>query len=233
MSVMTKTQQRYTILVVDDDPVGLKLITTMLQDSGYDTLTAPDGRQCLACATQSKPDLILMDINMPDMDGITACKLIKQVETLESLPVVFVTASADDDTLEKAFKAGGSDYVRKPVNRVELLARVGSAMAQRQAIERQAEKEKLKTALETAGGVCHKLNQPLQYVLGAIQIMMMDLGPEDARFDQLDKMREKVEQMGQITAKMAKITRYHTRAHAGGQHILDIDKCIEKPLRDA
>ena len=219
-------------MVVDDDPLSLKLITAILAKTGYETVTAANGRQCLDRAAQNRPDLILMDISMPDMDGITACQTLKQVEGLESVPVVFVTANADDQTLEKAFKVGASDYVRKPVNQVELLARVGSALIQREAIERQAEKEKLKTALETAGGVCHKLNQPLQYVLGAIQIMMMDLGPDDDKFGQLDKMREKVEQMGQITAKMAKITRYHTRAHAGGQHILDIDKCIEKRSKE-
>lgn len=226
---MAEPRKQQTILVVDDDPIGIKLITAFLEDAGYATLTATDGHKGLDCAAQEVPDLILMDIRMPDLDGISACRQLKRISELDSVPVVFVTATADDTTLEQAFKAGGSDYVRKPVNRVELLARVRSALAQCEAVEKKAEKEKLKAALETAGGVCHKLNQPLQYVLGAIQIMMMDVGDKDANFQQLDKIREKVEQMGQITANMAKITRYHTRAHSGGQHILDIDKCIEKP----
>lgn len=224
-----QSQKRQTIMVVDDDPVILKLLTTTLDGAGYGTLTVTDGRQCLERAAQVRPDLILMDISMPDMDGIDTCQKLKQDPALESIPVVFVTANTDDQTLEKAFEAGGIDYVRKPANRVELIARVRSALTQREAIEKQTEKDKLEAALETAGGVCHKLNQPLQYVLGAIQILMMDLGPQDPKFEQLDKIREKVEQMGKITAKMAKITSYHTRAHAGGQHILDIDKCIEKP----
>jgi CheY-like chemotaxis protein len=224
---MEETRQQRTIMVVDDDPIGLKLVTAILGEAGFGTVTAADGRQCLDGAAGSGADLILMDISMPIMDGIAACRELKKNPELEPIPVVFVTANADDDTLASAFDAGGSDYVRKPINRIELLARVRSALVQREAIEKQAEKEKLKAALETTGGVCHKLNQPLQYVLGAVQILMMDLGPEDPKFAQLDKVREKVEQMGQITAKMAKITQYHTQAHAGGQNILDIDKCVQ------
>lgn len=226
---MAQARQQKRIMVVDDDSVARKMITAILEEAGYEIHTAENGRQCLGHIAQSGSHLVLMDISMPDMDGIEACRQLKQTPGVEHLPVVFVTADTDDRTLEAAFEIGGADYVRKPINRVELLARVRSALNQREAIERQAEEEKLKAALETAGGVCHKLNQPLQFVLGAIQILMMDLGPGHPNFDQLDKVREKVEQMGQITAKMAKITRYHTRAHAGGQHILDLDKCIEKP----
>ncbi len=224
---MHETKQKRTILVVEDDPISLKLVTAMLEYAGYETTTAMDGRQCLDCANKDEPDLILMDINMPAMDGIMACRRLKEIPELAAVPVVFVTANADDDILEDAFGAGGCDYVRKPVNRAELLARVGSAFAQRDAAEKQAEKEKLKAALETAGGICHKLNQPLQYVLGAVQILMMDLGPDDAKYEQLDKVREKVELMGEITGRMVKITQYQTTSHGGGQNILDLDRSAE------
>jgi signal transduction histidine kinase len=93
-----------------------------------------------------------------------------------------------------------------------------------QTMEKRDEAEKLKAALETAGDVCHSLNQPLQYVLGAVQILLMDMSPEDKMFKSLDMIRKKVEQMGTITRKLAEVTRYRTKPHVGGQHILDIEK---------
>ncbi len=95
-------------------------------------------------------------------------------------------------------------------------------------MEKSAEVEKLNGVLETAGGVCHSLNQPLQYVLGAVQILLMDMSPEDKMYQSLDKIREKMEQMGTITRKLAEVTRYRTPPQADGQHILDMDKCPKK-----
>ena len=92
-----------------------------------------------------------MDVEMPEIDGIAACREIKSVETLNRIPIIFVTSHTDDKTLQAAFDAGGSDYVRKPIGRVELMARVATALNQRQAFERRTEQEKLKSVLETAG----------------------------------------------------------------------------------
>jgi signal transduction histidine kinase len=97
-----------------------------------------------------------------------------------------------------------------------------------QTMEKRDEAEKLKAALETAGDVCHSLNQPLQYVLGAVQILLMDMSPEDKMYKNLDMIREKVEQMGAITRKLAEVTLYRTKPRAGGHHILDIEKCSKK-----
>ena len=147
--------------------------------------------------------------------------------------MIFVTASTDDDTLAEAFRTGGGDYVRKPVNRLELLARVRSALNHQLALQKLADEEKLKGVLETAGGVCHELNQPLQYVLGAVQILMMDIPPEDPIHQRLDTIRAHVEDMGDITRRLAKITQYRSRKYAGGRYIIDISQCVGGTGRDA
>lgn len=221
--IETKRQDQMSILVVEDEPVTCKIIVSILSEAGYYIRTATNGCECLDSLKQFQPDVILMDIKMPELDGIEACRRIKADTQLNSIPVVFVTGSTDDWTLEAAFDAGGRDYIRKPINRIELLARLRLMRDLQQTELKRMETEKLNGVLETAGGVCHKLNQPLQYVLGAIQILMMDLAPESKIYPQLDAMREKIEQMGEITRKLAEITRYRTKAHAGGQHILDID----------
>ena len=215
------------ILIVEDDRLTMEMIDKMLSESGYHTQKVSDGEQCLDKVKQSRPDLILMDVGLPVKNGIETCRLLKAGGDFKKIPVIFVTANTDDNTLAAAFEAGGSDYTRKPINRVELLARVQSALAQQVAIGKLAEEEKLKAALETAGGVCHKLNQPLQFVLGSLQILMMDMAPEEPKLKELEAILERVEQMGDITRKLAEITRYRTREHAGGQSILDLDQSIQ------
>ena len=214
------------ILVAEDDPISKEFLKNMLGQTGYRVETASNGRECLDCAISLLPDLIIMDVSMPRMDGIETCQKLKTNAVCRHVPVIFVTGNTDDETLEAAFAAGGSDYVRKPVSRVELLARVQTAIMQRRMARELAEEEKLKGVLETAGGVCHELNQPLQYVLGTIQLLMMDIEPGKALFDHLDAIRLRVEQMGEMTRKLADITSVKTRKYVGGSTILDVEKCI-------
>lgn len=216
------------VLVVEDDPINLKFVQKILDDAGYRLRSAADGQQCLDSVVQVLPQLILMDINMPSIDGLETCRRLKCSSVTRDIPVIFVTGNTGDEVLEMAFAVGGCDYVVKPINRIELLARVRSALDQRQAAFKLAEEEKLKAVLETAGGICHELNQPLQYVLGAIQLLMLDMPSEAPIHKTLDDMRIRVEQMGDITRKLSEITQYHTRDYAGGQQIIDLRRSIKK-----
>jgi CheY-like chemotaxis protein len=218
-----------SIMIVEDDPINLAMITKILTEAKFDCHGVADGQKCLTDVLLVKPTLILMDIRMPVLDGIETCRRLKLDSATRNIPVIFVTGDTDDDTLEEAFGAGAFDYVRKPISRVELMARVRSCLAQQAAIHNLAEEEKLKGVLETAGGICHELNQPLQYVLGAIQILMMDLDPKDAIYQSLDAIRASVEKMGEITRKLTAITYYRSRKYAGGLDILDIQQCINDP----
>jgi CheY-like chemotaxis protein len=216
------------LMVVEDDPFNLKIITKILNEAGYRIHPAKNGRQCIDEVSKVKPHLILMDIHMPALDGIETCRLLKSHTATRNYPIIFVTGSTDDQTLEAAFEAGGRDFVHKPVSRIELLARVRSALTQRRAAMKLAEDEKLKGALETAGGICHELNQPLQYILGAVQLLMLDV-PEDAPFYRnLNEIRARVEQMGEITRQLSEITHYRAREYAGGHQIIDIHRSISR-----
>jgi CheY-like chemotaxis protein len=215
-----------SILLVEDDPISLKAIEIMLQESGYATHSARNGQLGLQKAADLLPDLIIMDVIMPHMDGIETCRHLKSDARLQRIPVIFVTGYTDEDTLQAAFDAGGKDYVRKPISRVELLARVRSSLSETRMIRKLAQEEKLKAALETAGGVCHELNQPLQYVLGAVQLLMMDVMDDDVLYPQLDAIRARIEQMGEITRSLSAITRFRTRKYVGDQDIFDIDQSV-------
>jgi CheY-like chemotaxis protein len=220
----TQHHDQITIMVVVDDCPALEEVADILKKDGYTVRSASDGRQCLESARHIRPDLILMDVGRPDSDGIETCRRLKADPTLQPIPVILMISDSNGRTLEAAYNSGARDFIRQPVNRLELLARIDVLVKLNQIMEKRAEAEKLKGDLETAGGVCHSLNQPLQYVLGAVQILLMDMSPEDKMFKSLDMIRKKVEQMGTITRKLAEVTRYRTKPHVGGQHILDIEK---------
>lgn len=126
--MLTANQSNYienaTVLVVDDTPENLRLLTQMLTQEGYQARPVPSGKWALEAVHASPPDLILLDITMPEMDGFEVCRELKANETTRNIPVIFI--SARDDTRDKvrAFTTGGVDYITKPFQVEEVLARI-------------------------------------------------------------------------------------------------------------
>lgn len=113
-----------TIMIVDDTPANLKLLTEMLQGQGCRVLALPDGAKALAAAARRPPDLILLDITMPEMSGFEVCERLKADPALRDIPVIFISALTETADKVKAFSAGGVDYVTKPFQFEEVHARV-------------------------------------------------------------------------------------------------------------
>lgn len=115
-------------LAVDDDPLFLQLLTLRLQGLGYvDVVTASAPAAALAYLTQGTDvvDCILLDVRMPEMDGITLCRKIRALATYTATPIVMVTSMSDRSYIDEAFDAGATDYITKPLDRLELKARIG------------------------------------------------------------------------------------------------------------
>ena len=113
-----------TIMVVDDNPANLKLLEDMLWQQGHEVLSFPRGRLALAEAARNPPDLILLDINMPEMNGYEVCERLKSTAEGSSIPVIFLSAMTEMQDKVKAFQAGAADYISKPFQVEEVLARV-------------------------------------------------------------------------------------------------------------
>lgn len=112
------------ILIVDDNNKNLQFLGALLKENGYEVGAAGDGSKALAFLEETKPSLILLDIMMPGMDGYEVCRRIKQNNLTSSIPIIFLTAKSENDDLISAFEAGCVDYITKPFNSLELLARV-------------------------------------------------------------------------------------------------------------
>jgi len=124
-----------TVLIVDDEPLNVDLLEQELGAAGYRTLSATSGEEALAAAAKSRPDLILLDVMMDGVDGYEVCKRLKASEATRAIPVVFLTALAETFEKVRAFGAGAVDYLTKPFETEELLARVGVHIALRREIE--------------------------------------------------------------------------------------------------
>jgi len=114
------------ILIVDDTPANIQMLSAILRERGYQLSAATNGRQAVDAIENVRPDLVLMDVVMPDMDGYEACRHIKALPRWRDLPIVFLTAKTDTADIVRGFEAGAVDYVGKPFNGPELLARVST-----------------------------------------------------------------------------------------------------------
>jgi DNA-binding response OmpR family regulator len=123
------------VLIVDDNPVNIRLLEGILKPRGYETATAASAAAAFTCLETTRPDLILLDIMMPEVNGYDVAKRIKLSLELKDVPIIFLTARAETDDIVAGFEAGGVDYVTKPFNSRELLARIQTHVALKRARE--------------------------------------------------------------------------------------------------
>ena len=118
------TEPERMVLVVDDTPANLAVLLGMLADEGYEVLAAEDAEEALEILEEDVPDIILLDVMMPGMDGYTLCRHIKKQKQLADIPVIFISAKSESQDVVEGFDAGAVDYVSKPFQRAEVLARI-------------------------------------------------------------------------------------------------------------
>ncbi len=159
-----------TIMVVDDTPANLRLLGEMLRSQGYRVVAFPQGALALKAAEKTPPDLILMDIKMPDMDGFEVCRRLKESDALKDIPVIFVSSLSDIVSKVEGFRAGGVDYVSKPFQFEEVVARVEThLLLRRQRKEIEAAYAKLREMEASRDAlvhmVVHDMRSPLTVVI--------------------------------------------------------------------
>ena len=182
--------KNYRLLVVDDDKHNLMVVIQYLETQlesniSYEFLTAPNGKLALNIAKKTKPDLIITDWDMPQMNGIELIKAVKQDPEIKEIPIIIITGINDAaEDLRLALDAGAVDYIQKPVNDIELYARVASAIQlydayrtikeQKLAIEEQKKRELGSKTLQV-----YEKNQILDTVKSKLETFLLDLKPDD------------------------------------------------------
>jgi CheY-like chemotaxis protein len=116
--------KRTKILIVDDLPENLQILGNTLREQGFQIAFATNGKQALTIAASKKPELVLLDMSMPEMDGLTVCRKLKENPITKNIPVIFLTARTESESIRKALSIGAIDYIVKPFNTSELINRI-------------------------------------------------------------------------------------------------------------
>lgn len=149
------------ILVIDDLPENVFLLKDRLEHEGYEVLTADCGNSGIEKATSEIPDLILLDVMMPDINGFEVCKTLVNDSRTSGIPILLVTAKTEAEDTKEGLDAGAFDYIKKPINKIELIARVKSALKLSDANKLLIEVEKRNTFFATVVTANHRIKQPL------------------------------------------------------------------------
>jgi len=118
------------ILAVDDSPTVLEMITQILESAGYSVLTAIDGAEALDAARAERPDLILLDVMLPKLDGYRVCRLLKFDQNYRDIPIIMLTAKAEDQAMATGIRTGADQYLTKPVDPDTLLSAIAAELAE-------------------------------------------------------------------------------------------------------
>jgi DNA-binding response OmpR family regulator len=165
---MSNDSPKGDILVIEDNTDNLRLLTHILTQNGYKVRPVTDGSQGLAAAQSTPPDLILLDIMMPGLDGYEVCEQLKADATTRSIPIVFISALNATEDKVKAFTVGGVDYITKPIQAQEVQTRVATHLA---LSKLQKQLEAANRELEQSNAELQKRNEELQEALDTIRTL--------------------------------------------------------------
>ncbi len=165
------------ILIVDDVAANLKVLGDMLKADGYKVRPVPNGSLALQVAEKEKPDLILLDIMMPDMDGYEVCRRLKEHKTLNDIPVIFISALNDTNDIVKALKTGGVDYITKPFQSEEVSTRIATHLKIRQ--QNQELQKHLADKDRFISILAHDLKNPFNALLGLSDLLLKNIREYD------------------------------------------------------
>jgi signal transduction histidine kinase len=200
------------ILVVDDDPLARRSVRAMLERAYYQVITASGGAEALAMLQEAKPDLVLLDIQMPDVDGLEVCRRIRGMQQFDLLPVIFLTGDERPDIHSLAFQAKGDDFLRKPVLQGELIVRIRSLMRlKRLQAEIQEERDALldlqRQQEQLFEFIVHDLKNPLSAIQVGLELLENGDGKGPASRTQVQRLRDTAHGMGRMIQNILDIGR--------------------------
>ena len=209
----------YTILIVDDNQTNIILLQAILKRAKYNTVSATNGTDALRIMQEMHPDLVLLDIMMPEMDGYEVARRKDEIEDIQSIPFLFVTALSDTNSMVKGFKAGCSDFITKPFNTEEILIRIHHQIIN---VENRrimnSKNEELKSLIRNRDKlyavVAHDLRSPLGTIKSVLDILDENLNSEIIGFELYDLLHATTESADELFGLLENLL-FWTRTQMG------------------
>ncbi len=198
------------ILIVDDQPINIKIIQRKIEKAGMDVLVAHNGQECLDIVAEVKPDIILLDVMMPEMDGIETCKRLQADSVNRDIPIIFITAKSAKEDVLTGLDIGAVDYITKPLELDETLARIRTQLklqaTHRENIdlnERLAEMRRISTVGAITQGIAHNLNNLLGVVVGYLDLMKIGKDKPELIERSIGSMDSAIQRMVTIVSQLS------------------------------
>lgn len=172
-------KEAYKILVVDDRPDNVYYLQSRLQHENFQVITAFSGKEGIEKAKTAKPDLILLDIMMPEINGYEVCKILTNDDSTKDIPIILVTAKVDSKDVEEGLRVGAFDYIKKPFDKIELVARINSALRYYEMKKKTIQQEKYQIFEATVITANHEIKQPLTIMSLALNAVKRELQKEE------------------------------------------------------
>ena len=216
------------ILVIDDLPENIFILQDRLTQEGYEVITAHGGTEGLEKAYSNLPNLILLDVMMPDMNGFDVCNTLVNDDRTKHIPIILVTAKAAAEDIKAGLESGAFDYIKKPFNRVELMARVQSALKLSEANQQLLEIEKQTTYIATIVTANHKIKQPLTLLSLSSAAIKKELEKEEilkeAILKRVKYIDAAVKDIEVVLGKLNSITRPELSEYAKDVKMIRVDE---------
>jgi len=200
------------ILVVDDQPVNVQLLKRKLEREGIQAVGAFTGQEALDVVLTEKPDLILLDVMMPDMDGMEVCQRLQELEETRSIPVIFITARSSKESKLEGLAVGAVDYITKPIDLDETLARVQTQLRfvaiNREMIDLQRRLQEARRAATIGAvtqGIAHNLNNLLGVVLGYLDLIKSNYNKPESVKNNAEHVERAVQRIANIIKQLGSL----------------------------
>ncbi len=221
------------ILIVDDMPMNLRMLESILTKAGYKITSAESAAEAFEIMEHILPDLILSDVVMPEMDGFELCSRLKDSEATREIPLIFLTAKTGTGEIVKGFRSGGVDYLTKPFNATELLARVQTHLElKRSKMELKEKSEKLKEMDRAKSrffaNISHEFRTPLTLIMGPLEQLLSE-APEKAAKDNVRLMLRNSQRLLNLINQLLELAKFESgkiQLRASPQNIVPFVKSI-------
>lgn len=215
------------VLVIDDLPDNVFLLQDRLEKEGFEVVKAYSGNMGLQKAEEENPDLILLDIMLPDISGFEVCKKLSTQEITKQIPIILLTALTEAENIRAGLQAGAFDYIKKPFNRTELLARINSALRFSEMNKILLEMEKIKTYAATIVTANHEIKQPLTQINLSVAAIRRELSKEEISKGLIDKRISFIEkaskEINDLLEKLASIKKPIIEPYVNNLHKVKIN----------
>ena len=217
-------QATSTVLIIDDEPIARAGLEALLAGEGYRLEFATNGQEGLAMAAELVPDVILLDIMMPDMDGYEVCRRLRDTPRLRSIPIIIISALSDKESLVRGLDAGGDEFLSKPVTGLELRARVRSMLRIRR--QHKELQRLLRWREQFVNMLVHDMRTPLQVIMSYADLLLSDAPLETEHREWAELINTNAERLNRLLTEMLIMAKMERGQFALNQNTVELSQLL-------